>query len=112
MNKDRLATLFELQKELQLLIHNVELPEKHPELIPLHVTGLIAEIGEVLNVNKKWKTWREQTDESDEYLLEEIVDAFKFLTNITLFCGFDADDIYRVSVEKDKENHRRQEEDK
>lgn len=111
MKNDTLGKLFELQKKLQTRYYNDvdELPKEMPEKIPIQITSLIAELGEILEENQKWKNWRKKVPSVDyENLLIEIVDAFHFLINITLFLGFDSHDVYNKFIEKNKENNERQ----
>jgi len=106
---DTLKDLFELQKKFQMKLCGCKLPKEMPEMIPLQVTALIAEIGEILEENQKWKPWRKNPPRVDyENLLTEVVDAFHFLINISLFLGFDSRDVYERFIEKNKKNFERQ----
>ena len=111
---DTLGKLFELQKEFQARLHSdvLELPKEIPEEIPLQITALIAELGEILEENQKWKCWRKNPPPVNyDNLLTELVDAFHFLINIALFLGFDSHDIYARFLEKNKKNIKRQDSD-
>ena len=106
-----LGKLFELQKKLQARYYNDidELPKEMPEKIPMQITSLVAELGEILEENQKWKSWRKKVPSVNyENLLVEVVDAFHFLINIALFLGFDSNDVYNKFIEKNKENNERQ----
>ncbi len=107
---DTFAELFNLQKKLQSrLCGGQELPKEMPEKIPMQVTALVGELGEILEENQKWKSWRKNPPEVDyDNLLVEIADAFHFLINIALYLGFDADDVYSKFINKNKKNHVRQ----
>jgi len=106
---DTLGTLFELQKVFQRRVYGVDLPCELPEKLPMQVTALIAEIGEILELNQKWKSWKKNPAEYNrKEMLFEIVDAFHFLINIALFSGFDADKIFDAFLNKNKINHERQ----
>jgi len=108
---DTLKDLFELQKKFQARFYSdvVDLPKELPEHIPLQVTALIAELGEILEENQKWKCWRKNPPPVDyDNLLAEVVDAFHFLINITLFLGFDSSDVYSRFIEKNQKNIERQ----
>ena len=112
MKNDTLGKLFELQKEFQAKFYGdpaKDLPKEIPEYIPMQITSLIAELGEILEENQKWKHWRRNPPPADyNNLLTEVVDAFHFLINITLFLGFDSNDVYDRFIEKNKENIGRQ----
>ena len=105
---DRLQQIFDCQKKLQYKIANVELPQEIPELITTHVTGLVAELGEVLQADKRWKPWCKNPPEpeSRERRLDEAADMLTFLVNIILMSGFDADEIYNAFVDKNKVNNK------
>jgi len=72
--------------------------------------------------NAVWKPWKKDhyiadrmhikdLSESDtSLLLFEIVDAFHFLINFAVSCGFSGSDVASAYIEKNKENIRRQEE--
>lgn len=111
MKNDTLGKLFELQKKLQTRFYNDvdELPKEMPEKIPRQITSLVAELGEILEENQKWKSWRKNPPPVDyDNLLTEVVDAFHFMINIALFLGFDSDDVYNRFIEKNRENIKRQ----
>lgn len=111
MKNDTLGKLFELQKKFQSRLYSgaPKLPKEIPEEIPLQITALIAELGEILEENQKWKRWRKNSPCVDyENLLTEVVDAFHFLINIALFLGFDSNDVYDRFIEKNKKNIERQ----
>lgn len=111
MKNDTLGKLFELQKKFQARLYNDtnELPKEMPEKIPMQITSLVAELGEILEENQKWKSWRKNPPPVNyENLLVEVVDAFHFLINIALFLGFDSNDIYNGFIKKNKKNIERQ----
>lgn len=111
IQEDTLGKLFELQKKFQARFYSDagNLPKELPEHIPLQITSLIAELGEILEENQKWKSWRKNPPSVNyDNLLTEVVDAFHFMINITLFLGFDSHDIYARFLEKNKKNIERQ----
>ena len=107
---DTLGTLFELQKVFQRRLYGIKkLPDNRPEQLPMQVTSLIAEIGEILELNQKWKSWKKNPVDYDRNeMLFEVADAFHFLINIALFLDFDADEIFDAFLKKNKINHERQ----
>ncbi len=109
--EDTLGKLFELQKNFQAGLDGKldKLPREMPKYIPLQITALIAELGEILKENQKWKCWRKNPPPVNyDNLLTEVVDAFHFLINITLFLGFDSNDVYDRFIKKNKKNIERQ----
>ena len=109
--EDTLGKLFELQKEFQIKFYNdVDvLPKEMPEKIPMQITSLIAELGEILEEDQNWKSWRKNPPPVNyDNLLTEVVDVFHFLINIALFLGFDSDDVYNRFIKKNKKNIERQ----
>jgi dimeric dUTPase (all-alpha-NTP-PPase superfamily) len=109
--KDSLKVMFELQKEFQLRVEDDidEIPSIRPDKLPMQVTALIGELGEILEEHQGWKSWRENIPDVDEDNLRmEVIDAWKFLMNITLYLGYDADDVFEEFLSKDKINHERQ----
>ena len=107
---DTLSTLFELQKVFQRRVYKLKkIPDNLPKLLPMQVTSLIAEIGEILELNQKWKSWKKNPADYDrDEMLFEVVDAFHFLINIALFLDFDADEVFDAFLKKNKINHERQ----
>jgi dimeric dUTPase (all-alpha-NTP-PPase superfamily) len=106
---DKLEHLFSLQKVFQERLYGVSLPHSLPEMIPMQVTSIVAELGEVLKENEKWKDWKSKPRQvDDEELLGEIADLWHFIINLSLYLGFDADDIYNSFVSKNEVNNERQ----
>lgn len=108
---DNLNEMFDLQKTFQKRLHG-HIIEHHldcPLRIPIQVTAIIAELGEILEEYQLWKDWRYDYPKVDrEHLLEEVADLWHFVINLTLYLGFDANDVYFKFLEKNKENHNRQ----
>lgn len=69
-----------------------KLPIDHPQLASYHIQQLISEIGEVLDADKRWKNMRNDKYDKDNKL-DEIADCFIVLMNITMYSGFDCDDL-------------------
>lgn len=101
--------MFDLQKALQLRVHGDVLPDILPHRIPMTVTSLIAELGEVLEDEQNWKDWKKNPLPVDrDHLRMEIADAWHFMINLTLQNGFDAAEIHAEFLAKNAENHARQ----
>lgn len=104
-----LDLLFNLQQKLQLRLRGDVLPTFMPERIPITVTSIVAELGEILEEAQAWKDWRKEPPKVDfDHLLEEYVDLVHFVINLGLYLGFSSFDVMRKFVQKNKENHARQ----
>lgn len=87
-------------------VANMVLPVDNVDLASYHIQALIAEIGEILQADKRWKNYRgDNLDLSNKY--EEIADAIIFVMNIAIFSGLSADEFEKVVLDKIKENNRR-----
>ena len=111
MMQDKLQKMFDKQKEFQKRLSNVTLPERRPDLIPMQITGLVSELGEVLGEYKEWKNWKKNFKPVDNrQLLDEVADVWTFLINITLCLGIDAEELYAGFINKNNVNNKRQDE--
>lgn len=72
------------------------------------VTSIISELGEVLKEYQGWKDWKRKKVTNEENLLIEIVDLWHFIINLSLYLGYDSDEIYNGFLTKNKINHDRQ----
>ena len=92
-----LHEMFHRQKVLQKRLNGSELPKMTPEQLPMTVTSIIAELGEVLEEQQAWKSWKQNPKPVDQKNLDtEIADVWHFVVNLSLYLGYDAHDIYRV----------------
>lgn len=108
-NEDRLAELFNLQKVFQKRLNGDELPAMKPDRIPMTVTSIIAEVGEILENQQRWKDWKTNFGNIDyNNLSMEVADMWHFVINLTLFLNMDADDLYQEFTSKNEVNHERQ----
>lgn len=104
-----LHEMFERQKVLQTRLNGVELPKMMPDQLPITVTSIVAELGEILEEQQAWKTWKKNPKPiNQENLDTEIADVWHFVINLSLYLGYDAHDIYRVFNKKNDINHERQ----
>lgn len=84
----------------------VKLPADLPKICSYQVQQLISEIGEVLEADKRWKSYRNgRYDRAGK--LDEIADCFIVLMNITMFSGFSANDILNAVESKIATNNER-----
>lgn len=111
MNNSTLKELFQKQVNNQngLILKGVydkfisdgvqSVPFDNVNLASHHIQQLMSEIGEVLDADKRWKSYRnEKYNEQDK--LEELADCFIVLMNIVMFSGFDADDLANAIEDK------------
>ncbi len=109
--EDGLELLFNLQKRMQFRLHPEDgmLPAIVPHRIPMTVTSIIAELGEILEDEQHWKDWKKNPAATPrDHLRMEIADLWHFVINLTLVNGFDAADIRQEFINKNLENHARQ----
>ena len=106
---DKLEVIFDLQKQLDMDITT----RRHLEHITPHewiqkdVLAMVAELGELLNeVNFKW--WKNPKEIDQAAINEELVDVLHFFISMCIRAGMDAEELYRIYVEKNKENFDRQ----
>jgi len=118
--KDRLISMFDLRKSFMKELRK-SFPEAYPEL-PIDLKEKenqqlcrdmalrgVEEMFEALQHLKNWKPHRVTNIEEfdDREFLEEIVDAFNYFFSLVILAGYDADDLYRAYVAKDKIIHNR-----
>lgn len=105
----KLDHMFELQQVLQKRLHGTDLPAMLPDKIPMTVTGIIAELGEILEEQQAWKDWKKNPKPIDKDNLDtEIADLWHFIINLTLYLGYDAETLYNCFIMKNATNHERQ----
>lgn len=84
-------------------IGRVSLPEDKLDIFSYHVQAMIAELGEVLNSDERWKTHRNEWY-SKKDKLTEIADCFLTLMNIAIFSGYKSYEVEEAIENKIKEN--------
>ena len=90
--------LFEKQIEFQQLL-GFNPPFDSPELFSHHLLGLITEVGEIAQADKRWKKNGRNKFYDRENKIEEIADAFIFLINVCLYSDISSDEFIK-EVEK------------
>jgi dimeric dUTPase (all-alpha-NTP-PPase superfamily) len=121
--KDRLAILFERQHQLMSKYHLIEAKNGclTTDEVPVNIQTCLGqqrlkdfawrvteEIGEAMNClkNKPWKQSNMETDEM--HYKEEIIDAAHFFIELCILSGIEADDLFRIYLEKNEVNKFRQ----
>lgn len=101
--------VFDNQMEFQKKIVGLqvgELPVDNSNLFIYHVTALQEEIGELLKVDKRWKTHRNDSFNKEEKL-KEMADCYITLINMAIYSGFSPIDIMNAISHKIEENNNR-----
>lgn len=97
---DRLSYMFERQAELQKHMLDADLPADRPDLLSYYALGLVSELGEVLQADKRWKaelkTGGDNTTVNIIDVRYEIADCFLYLINIALAAGMTAEEMFCV----------------
>lgn len=82
-----------------MIVGEKKLPVDDPRLASYHIQQLISEIGEVLDADKRWKSFRNGKFDKDGKL-EEIADCFIVAMNIAIFSGFSAEEVSKAISDK------------
>lgn len=105
--RDMLMNMFEMQRSLQV---KIGVSEDAQTSFVNSVAGLVCELGEVMNEYEDWKNWKRRKKKVDRSrVLEELVDAWHFMINLTMSLGIGPEELYTEFVEKNAVNHQRQE---
>lgn len=105
---DKLDSIFKMQQLLNDdIIKRRNLDFSTEEWMQKEVLAMISELSEVLDeVNFKW--WKNKKPIDMEALRFELVDVLHFFISMCLFAGMDADKLFEMYKEKNKENFDRQ----
>ena len=96
-----LDCMFYRQIQYQKKSNGNTFPEVNPDYVATFSLGLIAELGEVLQVYKGWKPWKKEDIEVDRKQMDpELADMWHFMINLSLALGYDAEDVVRAFNEK------------
>lgn len=106
---DRLKKIFDMQKMLNDDIRkkrNLEGISKE-EWIQKQTLAMISELSELLDeVNFKW--WKNKKEVDEQLVKEELVDILHFFVSMCLVYDMDAEELYSMYMDKNKENFDRQ----
>lgn len=99
---DRLEYIFMCQKDLQKELMNVSLPDDRPDLVSVHALGLVSEIGEVLQADKRWKSVNKSGGDmkyhNREQTISEIADCMNYFVNLCLALNIDDEILFDAFV--------------
>lgn len=105
---DKLEQIFSMQ---QALNDNIQarrhLEFSREEWLQKTILATISELSEVLEeTNYKW--WKNPRPINEAALKEELVDVLHFFVSLCLRSGMDADELFRLYCDKNRENFDRQ----
>ncbi len=107
---DPLKMMFSLQRQFQTLLGNPPSSEPNPTQVAYQTVSIVGELGEILEEYQNWKPWRKNPPKYDRgRLLYEVVDLWHFVINLTLYLGFNENELFNAFLEKNKINFERQE---
>lgn len=95
--------VFNMQKEFQKMLGN-EVPCDNPDMLAHHLLGLVTEIGEVAQADKRWKKNKRNDHYSYDEKLKEIADVFIFLINVCLYSNITSYQLINAVSDKIEEN--------
>lgn len=107
---DRLEHMLDIQRTLNDTIKEKRgLQHIEPmEWMQKYTLAMLSEMAEMLDeVNFKW--WKNPKELDSAALKEELVDIFHFYLSMCLAAGLDAEEMYRIYLDKNAENMARQE---
>lgn len=104
---DRLDIMYDAQVRFQKLIANGEIPRDDPDMMAHHLLGLVTEIGEVSQADKRWKKNKRNDHYDKKEKLAEIADCFIFLLNICIYSDVSSHDLAMAVAKKIDENRSR-----
>lgn len=104
----KLEEMLKKQHELDSRIikeHNVSV--KLENRMKQNILAIMSEIGELME-GFHWKHWKRKTEPNIQYMKEELIDIQHFLNGMYLILGMSADEVFDMYMNKNKENHSRQ----
>lgn len=101
-----LPEMFMMQSALQKVMFDKTTPNDSVEDFKYSVLALIGELGEVLDVDKRWKNIRGNVY-MREAKLDELVDCMAFMVNMILYSGFSSLEFSKAFSEKNAKNFKR-----
>lgn len=102
-----LTSLYNNQLEFQELLGNVHIPKDDPNEMAHHLLGLVTEIGEVAQADKRWKKNKRNKHYDFQEKLDEIADCFIFLLNVCIYSDITPWQLLNAVDKKIEENKRR-----
>lgn len=105
---DKLDEIFAEQKELdEFIAKKRDIRFTKEEWIQKKAMALLVELSELLEeINYKW--WKNPKQENEQAIKEELVDILHFYIGMCIDAGMDAQELFTIYRQKNKENHDRQ----
>lgn len=103
---DWLKETFEKQVQLQQKVKNVKTDVELPNTIDMYgaATGMIIEIGEMLQCDTRWKKEITHSKKEPVYnysqFMEEMADVFIYFMNVAIYSGVNIDTLKRFIIKK------------
>lgn len=108
MNNDKLTQMYEMQTALdERVIKERDVVMTQDQWVTAITVAMESEIDEIRR-EVNWKWWKNPKEIDHEALQCEVIDMWHFLLSLSRVVGLMPDDIYRIYMEKNAENHARQ----
>lgn len=113
---DKLNELFNKQIVLQERFKNIPFKsfQSQQEFININILAATDELYEALR-ETAWKNpdyiksgWKKHQEFNQDNFQKELIDLWHFVINLTIASGMNAEQLYNNFLEKNKENHERQ----
>lgn len=105
---DKLTEMYDMQTKLdQRIITERGITKTTDEWVVGLTIAMESEIDEIRR-EVNWRWWKNSKPIDQATLQEEIVDVWHFLLSLSRVVGMSPDDIHRIYMEKNAENHARQ----
>lgn len=105
---DKLTEMYEMQSKLdQRIITERGIAKTTDEWVVGLTIAMESEIDEIRR-EVSWKWWKNPKPIDQEALQGEVIDMWHFLLSLSRVVGLSPDDIHRIYMEKNAENHARQ----
>lgn len=101
-----IGSLFREQLMFQELL-GFRVPTDDPEMLAHNAIGLVTEIGEVMQADKRWKKNKRNTHYDRDEKLSEFADVTIFLINMCLYSNITAKDLHEAVLKKINTNKQR-----
>ncbi|WP_427110907.1 dUTPase [Lysinibacillus xylanilyticus] len=107
-NSDKLTEMYDMQSKLdQRIIAERGIAKTVDEWVVGLTIAMESEIDEIRR-EVSWKWWKNPKPIDQEALQAEVIDLWHFLLSLSHVVGLSPDDIHRIYMEKNAENHARQ----
>lgn len=105
---DKLNEIFDMQAKLDgRIISDRNIEKSTDEWVRDLTIAMESEIDEIRR-EINWKWWKNPKPINYDDLQGEIIDMWHFLASLSMKVGLTADDVHRIYMEKNAENHARQ----